>query len=109
MITWEELKAVIEQLPPEQRHEPVKLFDYGEAKFYEPDLCLEGEPPVHLTIDRSSDSPLSLKFQAGDYCPECGDTLQLHRTGNDLGLICSGCGETYDLSEPDGKPMEEDT
>ena len=50
-MNWDDLMAVIQKMTPEERRGKVLVFDYNLDKFHEPDLCLEGKPPVHLSIN----------------------------------------------------------
>lgn len=50
-MTWNELLITILDMSPKQRKEEMKLFDYETEKFYSPEVCTDGEPLVHLTIN----------------------------------------------------------
>lgn len=50
-LTWAELREIIDRMPPDERSEKVMIFDCAANEFHEAELCVEGEPAVHLTIN----------------------------------------------------------
>jgi hypothetical protein len=50
-MTWDELSHEIAQLTRTQRRGKVVVFCYTRNRFFDPVLCFEGKPSVHLTIE----------------------------------------------------------
>jgi hypothetical protein len=51
MLTWNDLLQALINMPPSERDATIKVFDYDTNQFYDGAVCLEGYPPVHITIE----------------------------------------------------------
>ena len=50
-MTYRQLKTFLDQMDDMTLNSSVQVFDYNTDQFYEPEVCLDGEPEFHLTVN----------------------------------------------------------
>lgn len=50
-MTWRQLKTFVDEMDDMTLDSAIPLFDYASNTFYEPEICLDGEPEIHLIIN----------------------------------------------------------